>query len=123
MFELKPLSKDAVPAALEKAQRYRVLNEPLEAESICLDVLELDAKNPDALVTLILALTDQFQYRLSETFDRARHLLERLPDEYSRAYYRGIVHERNAKARLRQSTPGSSFAAYDYFREAMESPD
>ena len=40
MFELERISIDAVPAALEKAERYRLLNEPLMAESICLDVLE-----------------------------------------------------------------------------------
>ena len=28
MFELKRLSEDAIPAALEKALRYRLLNEP-----------------------------------------------------------------------------------------------
>ena len=37
-----PSSKDAVPAALAKAERYRLLNEPGEAESICLDVLQID---------------------------------------------------------------------------------
>ena len=42
MFDLKPLSKDAIPAALAKAERYRLLNEPGEAESICLDVLRID---------------------------------------------------------------------------------
>ena len=31
MFELKPLSRDAVPGALERATRYRLLNEPGEA--------------------------------------------------------------------------------------------
>ena len=36
MFELKPLSREAIPRALEKAERYRLLNEPAEAESICL---------------------------------------------------------------------------------------
>ena len=60
MFELKLLSKDAVPAALEKAMRYRLLNEPGEAESICLDVLKADPDNQEALVTLLLALTDRF---------------------------------------------------------------
>ena len=59
-FELKTLSPDAVPRALEKAERYRLLNEPGEAESICLDVLEVDPDNQEALVTLLLALTDQF---------------------------------------------------------------
>ena len=49
-FNLKPMSKDAVPAALAKAERYRLLNEPGEAESICLDILQVDAHNEDALV-------------------------------------------------------------------------
>ena len=59
MFELKPLSKDAIAGALAKAERYRLLNEASEAESICLDVLNIDPANQDALVTLLLALTDQ----------------------------------------------------------------
>ena len=33
MFELKLLSPEAVPAALEKALRYRLLNEPEQAAS------------------------------------------------------------------------------------------
>ena len=45
MFQLKPLSREAVPAALEKAVRYRLLNEPEQAESSCLDVLLVDPKN------------------------------------------------------------------------------
>jgi hypothetical protein len=60
-FELKTLSPDAVPRALEKAVRYRLLNEPGEAASICLDVLAADAGNQEANATLILALTDQFE--------------------------------------------------------------
>ncbi len=121
MFELKRLSKEAVPAALERAQRYRTLNEPLEAESICLDVLETDRQNDQARITLLLALTDQFQYRLSETLPRAQELVPELSDEYSRAYYGGIIHERCAKARLREAAPGSGFWAYEDFRDAMTS--
>ena len=49
MFELKPLSLEGVPAALEKAMRYRLLNEPGEAESICHDVLGVDPDNQEAL--------------------------------------------------------------------------
>ena len=33
-FDLKSISTDAVPKALEKAERYRLLNEPSLAESI-----------------------------------------------------------------------------------------
>ena len=49
MFELKPLSPDAVAGALAKAERYRLLNEAAEAESICLDVLAIDPANQAAL--------------------------------------------------------------------------
>ena len=59
MLNLKPLSKDAVESALAKAERYRLLNEPDEAESICLDVLELEPDNQAAQVMLLLALSDQ----------------------------------------------------------------
>ena len=59
-FELKALSPDAVPRALAKAERYRLLNEPGEAASICLDALAADSENQEALITLLLALTDQF---------------------------------------------------------------
>ncbi len=119
MFELKPLSREAIPAALEKALRYRTLNEPLEAESICLDVLEVEPGNSEARITLLLALTDQFQQHVGETFERARELLADLPDEYSQAYYRGIILERRAKALMRQGGPGAGFSAHDFFREAM----
>ena len=43
-FVLKSLSSDAMARTLAKAERYRLLNEPLEAESICLDALE---REPD----------------------------------------------------------------------------
>ena len=59
-MELKSLHKDAIPGALAKAERYRLLHEPWQSESICQDVLRIDPENEQALVTLILALTDQF---------------------------------------------------------------
>ncbi len=119
MFELKSLSKEAVPAALEKAERYRLLNEPGEAESICLDVLRIDPENQQALVALLLALTDQFEEGFADRIARAREVLPRLRDEYARAYYAGIICERRARAQLKQSGPGSGYVAYDSFREAM----
>jgi len=75
MFEPKRIAKEAIPAAMEKALRYRLLNEPLEAESICCDVLQVDLHNQEALVTLILALTDQFETDFSPPIHRARELL------------------------------------------------
>ena len=119
MSELKALSKDAIPAALEKAERYRLLNEPAEAESICLDVLKADPANQEAIVTLLLALTDRFEkgYAVSDT--QTKELLKRMKSEYDRAYYSGIVVERRAKMKLRQNTPDCRFQAYDLLREAM----
>ncbi|HEX5717811.1 MAG TPA: hypothetical protein VF179_16760 [Thermoanaerobaculia bacterium] len=122
MFQLKPLSKEAVPAALEKAHRYRLLNEPLEAESICRDVLEVDPENQNALLTLFLALTDQFDDRdhPGSAVEQAREVLSRMGDEYSRAYHRGIFCERRAKAQLKRGGPRAGHDAYEWLREAME---
>lgn len=120
MFELKHLSKEAVPKALEKAERYRLLNEPAEAESICIDVLDVDPDNQQALVMLLLALMDQFEDEHASTLTRARALLPRLPDEYARAYYAGLISERRAKARLKRGGPGSGGMAYESFLEAMD---
>ncbi len=120
MYELKRISPDAVPAALEKAIRYRLLNEPMQAESICLDILELEPENRDALITLLLAITDQFDRHLGERVQRARELLERLDDEYSRYYYDGIINERKAKAHLRRAGPGSGHYAFALLQTAMD---
>src|SRR5690242_13802226 len=120
MSDLKPLSKEAIPAALEKAMRYRLLNEPGEAESICLDILHTDPDNQEAIITLLLALTDRFSkgYGVSDT--AAKDLMSRIKGEYDRAYYSGILAERRAKTKLTQNTPHSHFQAYDLFQEAME---
>jgi len=119
MFELKSLSPEAVPRALAKAERYRLLNEPGEAESICLDALEADAENQQALVTLILALTDQFADEATTAVAEAWKFVERIRDEHDRAYYAGIIWERRAKARLRRGVPDCGPRAYEWLREAM----
>src|ERR1700761_6748663 len=119
MPELKSLSKEAIPAALEKAMRYRLLNEPGEAESICLDILKADPENQEAIICLLLALTDRFEkgYGVGDT--EARHLLGRIKGEYERAYYHGIVAERRAKVKLAQNTFDCRFQAFDLFQDAM----
>jgi tetratricopeptide (TPR) repeat protein len=119
MFELKRLSAEAIPAALEKALRYRLLNEPAEAESICHDVLHIDPENQQALVVLLLALTDRFGKGYSVGILEAQEVLSRLHDAYERAYYAGIICERRAKARLHQGHPGSGYDAYELLHEAM----
>jgi len=117
-FELKPISSAGVSEALERAERYRLLNEPSLAESICLDVLEVEPENQRALVTLLLALTDQFGHGVAS--GKARELLPRLKGEYEQRYYAGIIWERSAHAQLRKGAPTASFSAYDRFIQAME---
>jgi hypothetical protein len=106
MPKLKSISPAAVPAALEKALRYRLLNEPLEAESICLDVLRVDPNNDQAIVTLLLARTDLFNDEYTSALERAKAVLPRFGNAYDRAYYEGVVYERWAKAQANRKVPG-----------------
>jgi hypothetical protein len=119
MYQPKPISRESLPAALQKAERYRLINDPSSAESICLDVLAVDPENQQALVTLLLAITDQFDQAPTEGVRRAREVLPRLADEYKRAYYGGIICERCAKAQLRSGAPRSGEMAYHWLSEAM----
>jgi hypothetical protein len=117
-FELKPLSPAAIPAALARAERYRLLNEPEQSQSICEDVLRAAPDHHGALVMLILALSDDFPRALGRTASRARDLVARLPTEYERRYYAGLVAERHARALLDLPGPGAR-AAGEELREAM----
>jgi hypothetical protein len=119
MFELKCLTPEGVPAALAKAYRYRLLNEPEQAESICLDVLRIEPGNQDALTALILSLTDRLGGPRPVPPRAARELLPRLTSEYDREYYTGIIDEREGIAWLRSGKPRAGVAAFHCFREAM----
>jgi hypothetical protein len=120
VFPLKRISPSGVPAALQKAERYRLLNDSSAAESICRDIVEIEPDNQQALIVLLLAITDQFGDDLGDAVRRARDVLPRLKDEYKRTYYAGIISERRAKAQRRQSIPASGSMAYESFREAMD---
>ena len=116
MFELKSLSPEAVPAALEKANRYRLLNEPGAAESIYLDILGTDPDNQEALKNIVLAMSDRFgkDYAIGDA--RVTEYLMRIRSDYERTYYSGIMYERRAKATLAKDGVG----AYELFRQAMD---
>jgi hypothetical protein len=118
-FDPKPISKEAIPAALDKAERYRLLNEPVQAESICLDVLAVEPDNQRAIVIQLLAITDHLQTELSEGAQRAKLLIAALKDEYKRTYYAGIVAERHGLAVLAKGAPRAGERAYELIREAM----
>jgi hypothetical protein len=119
MSTLKKISSTGIERALEKVDRYRLLNEPGDAESICLDILEVDPANQRALVALLLARTDQFQHGRG-TVAAPREVLPRLTSEYQRAYYSGMICERWARARHAKGAPGSPATVYQWLREAMD---
>jgi tetratricopeptide (TPR) repeat protein len=118
-FKLKSIQKDAIRSALDKAVWYRALNEPLEAESICRDVLEIEPDNQEALAALLLALTDQFSRGLKNRYREAKELADRLTSEYDQQYYSGIISERRAKCQYHQGTPGAGHLAYEGIKRAV----
>ena len=118
-LELYRISASAIPAALVTARQYRSLLEPEQAESICLDILAVDPAHHQAQIILILALTDQFSHS-GQMLDAKRvlKLVDALPEEYERQYYRGLVSERRGRAMLNESMSRSF--TWEYFREAMQ---
>jgi hypothetical protein len=118
MFNLKPISHDSIETALAKAERYRLLNEPNEAESICRDILESDPANRQARISLVLALTDAIPQE-SGAFANALTAISGLEAAYDRAYYSGIAWERRAKAYYDADGPGSSGYVYDWIVKAL----
>ena len=104
-FKLKEISPEGIEAALAKAELYRFLNEPEEAESICEDVLIAQPGHQLALRTLGLALTDQFTGSSSDRYADAEKTFQQLSDKYERLYYTGLLNERRAKAQLRANRP------------------
>ncbi len=120
MFEFKPLSRAGIEPALEKAEHYRLLNQPWEAESICRDVLAIDPDNQTALVVLIKALTEQFGDEGGVEEDEPKALLPRLTDARLQDYYAGMIAERMAKELLAHGTLGSGPVVFELLREAMD---
>lgn len=116
--ELKPISANCIPNALAKVGRYRYLNEPEEAESICNDILAVAPDNQQALRMLGLSITDQFKGGAGDRYAEAEKIFESLADAYERSYYTGILHERRAKAQLKAGYPPGMVVAM--FEQAMQ---
>ena len=78
------------------------------------------------MITLLLALTDQFVSPRGSRVREASELVEHLEDEYDKRYYSGMICERRGVASLAKAGPDSGPIAYDWLRRAMdhyESPD
>ena len=117
VVELKQISHEAVPKALELAERYRLLNEPEQGESIARDVLAVEPDNQQAILTVVLALSDQFMTHRGHSLNEAEKFLAQLTDPYQRAYYRGVTLERWARAKKREGLP--VHAVDDWVERAM----
>jgi hypothetical protein len=117
-FVFKRISAASIPEALKKADRYRLLGEPDEAESVCLDILQVDPGNQEALISLILALSDQFKSERRPRVEVAQRYVAALTDEYQRRYYRAVVLERDAMAQFGRDTP--PVIVFLRFCEAMD---
>ena len=118
MFALKSVSHDSVAGALAKAERYRLINEPGAAESICRDILEIEPGNQEALAYFILTLTDQIPHD-KRAWQHAIAAVGRLTGDYERAYYAGIVWERRAKALCHEGSRGTAHSAYEWLQKAL----
>lgn len=120
MEDLKPLSPNAIPLALERAMRYRLLNDPWQAESICRDILRAVPDHQEALRMQVMCMTDQFGQPGDQGMKAVLDVVARLTNPYEREYCTGIVHERQAGAALRRGNPQSHEIAYDLLLHAME---
>lgn len=105
--------------ALQKAHRYRVLNDSVAAESICLDVLAVEPDNADAIVMHVLSITDQFGEGRGADLQRANDAVARLTDPYRQAYYSGIICERWAKGIQHRALPRAEEMAWEWIDRAL----
>lgn len=117
---LKKLSPGELDSAVEKAVLYRALNQPEEAESICQDVLAVDAKHQNALRVLGLAVTDRFDEVAVGLFEEAMSAFGKLENEYDRVYHEGVAWERLGKAHLRRGEGHGALTAIEHALEHYE---
>ena len=77
-LKLKTISKSGIGEAIAKAELYRYLNEPEEAESICRDILAADPQNMLGMRMLGLSITDQFEGRPSDRYGEVERIFDGL---------------------------------------------
>ena len=119
MSRIKSISKEAIPRALERAERYRLMKEPSVSESICLDILEVEPEHQEALITLLLSLSEQFKDRLMPAYKKSLEILKKITDAYQRVFYEGIVYERRALSHFHKGAYGSGQQAFVWFQKAL----
>jgi tetratricopeptide (TPR) repeat protein len=113
VFELKRLPRASLEAAIDKAEHYRNLNQPEEAESICRDVLAVDDTHQTAWKVLGLALTDRFASGKVGLVEQALEAFRHITDPYQCTYHLGVAWERAAKAHLERNEAHSAVTAFE----------
>ncbi|HXN23017.1 MAG TPA: hypothetical protein VOA41_09795 [Candidatus Dormibacteraeota bacterium] len=116
-LRLKSISKAGFAEAIAKVELYRYLNEPEEAESICLDILAVDSEHQLARRLLGLTITDQFTGAPGDRYAEVERIFHVLRDPYERLYYTGLLLERRVKAQLRAGRP--AYSLVPLLEEAM----
>jgi hypothetical protein len=116
-LHLKSISKAGFAEAMAKVELYRYLNEPEEAESICLDILAVDSEHQLARRLLGLTITDQFTGAPGDRYTEVERIFHALRDSYERLYFTGLLHERRVKAQLRVGRP--AYSLVPLLEEAM----
>jgi len=117
-MSIKSISKASIPRALELAERYRFLNEPEQASSICFDILAIEPENTEARRTLFLATTEQFGQKPGTTVESAEQIAQTMDSDYERQYYCGLARERWSRAKLQQGSHTAMIV--DGLRRAMQ---
>jgi tetratricopeptide (TPR) repeat protein len=111
-YKLKRLAEQNIEHAWQKADKYRLLNQPEEADSICRDILDVAPTHQGALRTLGLALTDRYPHHWIALHREALEVFGKLESEYERVYYTAIAWERCGKAQLEQGNGRSAYSAF-----------
>ena len=114
---LKPIRKEGIEQALDKVKQYRLLNEPLEAESICRDILAIEPDNQNAIIQFVLTLSDRLVE--STSAKEANLMIPKIQGKYEQQYYKALILERQGKAALVKGYPGCRFDAFEWLEEAM----
>jgi tetratricopeptide (TPR) repeat protein len=117
---LKRLPLASLEAAIARAEHYRDLNQPEEAESICLDVLDVDGNHQAAWTLLGLAITDRLATHEAGLLEEAIAAFEHLEDVYQRTYHAGIAWERAGKAHLERHEAHNAVTAFEHALSMFE---
>ena len=118
---LKSLSPKAIPGALGLASDSRQGGQSQTCESICLDVLQAEPGNQEALRLLVLSHADRFDAESTEHEMAARDAQSRLTGEYDRAFYDAYILHRSAQVAIASGSPSSARVVYALLARAMAS--